>query len=148
MADDPPSTGSWAHFDHAADMGIRAVGETLADVLVQTALGMTAVVTDQPVRAERAIDIRCQAPDAELLLVDWLNAIIFEMATRRMLFGRFDVRVQPLAEGFALEARAWGEPVERSRHQPAVELKGATYTALDVHQEVDGGWVAHCVVDV
>lgn len=148
MADDPPSTGSWAHFDHAADMGIRAVGKTLTDVFVQTALGMTAVVTDQPVRAERAIDIRCQAPDPELLLVDWLNAIIFEMATRRMLFGHFDVRIDPLAEGFTLEARVWGEPVDRSRHQPAVELKGATYTALDVHREAGGEWVAHCVVDV
>ena len=66
------------------------------------------------------------------------------MATRNMLFGRFSVRVA----GGTLAATAWGEPVDRARHRPAVEIKGATYTALSVTQRGDGAWVAQCVVDV
>jgi len=50
--------------------------------------------------------------------------------------------------GHALEARAWGEPIDRERHKPAVEVKGATYTALSVARRDDGTWVAQCVVDV
>ena len=46
-----------------------------------------------------------------------------------------------------LHARALGEPLERARHEPAVEVKGATYTALRV-APADGGWVAQAVVDV
>ena len=43
---------------------------------------------------------RCEAPDDELLLVDWLNALIYEMATRHMLFGRFAVSLRrPRARG-------------------------------------------------
>jgi tRNA nucleotidyltransferase (CCA-adding enzyme) len=78
------------------------------------------------------------------LLVDWLNALVFEMATRRMLFSRFEVEIG----AGRLRALAWGEAVDVERHKPAVEVKGATYTSLRVAQEADGTWVAQCVVDV
>jgi len=47
-----------------------------------------------------------------------------------------------------LQATAWGEPIEVARHQPAVEVKGATYTELAVKRDEEGRWVAQCVVDV
>jgi tRNA nucleotidyltransferase (CCA-adding enzyme) len=81
----------------------------------------------------------------ELLLADWLNALIYEMATRNMLFGRFEVRI---LGDCSMTATAWGERVDRARHQPAVEVKGATYTGLSVAKRDDGLWVAQCVVDV
>ena len=90
------------------------------------------------------MEIACEAPDDELLLVDWLNAVVYEMATRKLLFGRFEVSL----EGHRLRGRAWGEPIDVARHQPAVEVKGATLTCLRVGQEADGTWVAQCVVDV
>ena len=142
------SESGWRHFDHAADMGICATGATLEESFVQTALGMTAIITDATVSAEQSVSIRCQAPDAELLLIDWLNALVFEMATRKLLFGRFQVQVTPAADGLELTATAWGEPIDTDRHQPAVEIKGATYTALSVTQQPDGTWSARCVVDV
>jgi SHS2 domain-containing protein len=49
--------------------------------------------------------------------------------------------------GGELTATACGEPVDAARHEPAVEVKGATYTALAVAQ-ADGQWCAQCVVDV
>jgi tRNA nucleotidyltransferase (CCA-adding enzyme) len=135
----------WSHFHHAADIGVRGCGATLEVAFEQTALAMTAVVTDPTkVRAETAVAIHCEAPDIELLLVDWLNALVFESATRTMLFSRFSVALQDLR----LDARAWGEPIDRVRHQPAAEVKGATYTALAVTQDSSGTWCAQCVVDV
>ena len=56
----------------------------------------------------------------------------------------FQVRI----EGRRLFATAWGERIDVTRHQPAVEVKGATYTNLSVRQEPNGLWVAQCVVDV
>ncbi|MBT9569000.1 MAG: multifunctional CCA addition/repair protein, partial [Thiobacillus sp.] len=73
----------WEHFPHQADMGVRGIGPTLAAAFEQAALAMTAVVTDPDrVAADEALEIRCEAPDYELLLVDWLNALILEMAAR------------------------------------------------------------------
>lgn len=134
----------WEHFEHGADAGVRGFGGTRGEAFAQAALALTAVVTDPAgVRPVEAVGIRCAAPDDELLLVDWLDAVIFEMATRGMLFGRFAVDV---GDG-TLAATAWGEPVDRARHRPAVEVKGATYTALRVARDGDG-WVAQTVVDV
>jgi tRNA nucleotidyltransferase (CCA-adding enzyme) len=106
---------------------------------------LTAVVTDPArVGGQSGVEVACAAPNDELLLVDWLNALIYEMATRRMLFGTFGVTL----DGPRLHAVARGEPVDPARHEPAVEIKGATYTALRVGQEADGTWLAQCVVDV
>ena len=77
------------------------------------------------------------------MLADWLNQVIYEMATRKMLFGRFAVKV----EGTKLQATAWGGKTDVARHQPAVEVKGATYTELRVALD-KGRWLAQTVVDV
>jgi len=140
-----PAGERWEHFPHAADVGVRGIGATLAGAFEQAALALTAVVTDAAVAPRVASEVRCQAPDRELLLVEWLNAIIYEMAVRRMLFGRFAVRIEG---GTRLSATLWGEPVDVARHAPACEPKGATLTALKVALASDGTWSAACVVDV
>jgi len=136
---------SWEHFDHGADIGVRGYGASPAEAFGQAAFALTAVITDPAtVNPKVAVHVACEAPDLELLLVDWLNALIYEMATRKMLFGRFAVRIA----GNTLQGEAWGETVDRARHPLAVEVKGATYTALRVEQNPAGLWLAECVVDV
>lgn len=135
----------WEHFPHGADIGIRGVGRTREEAFEQAGLAMTAAVTEpSTVAAAERIEVHCEAPDDELLLVDWINALVYEMATRGMVFRRFRVRL----EGHGLEAEAWGERIDTARHAPAVEVKGATYTSVHVGREADGRWVAQCVVDV
>ena len=135
----------WEHFAHGADVGIRGIGPTKEAAFEQIALALTGVITDlKSVRPEDAVTIACEAPSDDLLLVDWLNALVYEMATRRMLFSTFVVAI----EESHLHATAWGELVDRVRHEPAVEVKGATYTALRVERLADGHWLVQCVVDV
>lgn len=135
----------WEHFPHEADMGVRGFGNSKAEAFEHAALALTAVITDpEELRSNKVVEINCEAPDDELLFVDWLNAIIFEMATRNMLFNRFEVHIN----GRKLRGKAWGEKVDVVRHQPAVEVKGATYTTLRVAQDQNGSWLAQCVVDV
>lgn len=135
----------WKHFSHDADMGIRGYGGTCAEAFASAAVALTAVITDpEGVQAKLAVDIHCTAPDSELLFNAWINALVYEMATRRMLFGSFDVGI----EGNELSATAWGEAVSLDRHEPVVEVKGATLTALRVERLANGRWLAQCVVDV
>jgi tRNA nucleotidyltransferase (CCA-adding enzyme) len=139
------STMRWEHFPHEADMGVRGIGSTRDEAFEQAALAMTAVITDPAqVNTTEMVEITRDAPDDELLLVDWLNALVYEMATRKLLFSRFEVHVQD----HVLNARAWGEPMNPAKHHMAVEVKGATYTALRVAQENNGEWLAQCIVDV
>ena len=140
----PVSGAPWETFAHEADVGVRGRGATLAEAFAGAATALTAAICDPAsVRPDTAASIACAAPDDELLLVDWLNALIYEMATRHMLFSRFDVAVAD----HRLRATAWGEAVDIARHRPAAEAKGATCCELAVRREA-GQWLAQCVVDV
>jgi SHS2 domain-containing protein len=135
----------WEHFEHKADIGIRGYGATPPAAFAQCALALTAVSTDPAQVAPRVpVSIACAAPELDALLLDWLGALLLEMDRRKMLFSRYEIQI---AEG-KLTATAWGETVEPARHQPAVEVKAATYHALAVRQLADGSWLAQCVVDV
>jgi len=134
----------WAHFPHAADIGVEGWGPTLAVAFEQAALALTAAVTSAKVQPSIEVAIECQAPDRELLFVEWLNAVIYEMAVRKMVFGRFEVSIT----GNQLQGKLWGEGIDPARHEPACEPKGATYTSLRVSQSENGIWSARCVVDV
>lgn len=135
----------WEHFAHGADIGARGRGATRDEAFAEAARAVTAIATSpEAVAPRQPVAIACDAPDDELLLVVWLNAVIYEMATRHMLFARYDVR----SEGGRLDATAWGEAVDVARHQPAVEPKGATMTELRVVRESDATWLAQTVIDV
>lgn len=136
---------AWEVFPHEADVGVRGTGDTLAEAFAGAATALTAVICDpQKVGAGAAVRIECAAPDDELLLVDWLNALVYAMATRHLLFSRFDVSIAD----HRLGATAWGEPLDVARHQPAAEIKGASFCELAVRRQADGRWLAQCVVDV
>jgi SHS2 domain-containing protein len=164
----------WEHYSHPADIGIRGFGPTKEEAFAQAALALTAIIADlKTVEPKEEVKISCQEQDDELLFVDWLNALIYEMATRQMLFSRFEVRIDepavkprltpaPVAGGPSgtgpeakappftrgLSARVFGEKIDVKKHSPAVEVKAATYTDLKVGQDKNGDWVVQCVVDV
>src|ERR687887_2122935 len=120
-----PTIG-WELFSHDADVGVRGFGATVAEAFGGAALALTAVITDAPIAPKTRVVVACEAPDVELLLVEWLNAIIYEMAVRHMVFGRFAVHI----EDTRLRGTLWGEPADPKRHAPVCEPKGANYTAL------------------
>jgi SHS2 domain-containing protein len=135
----------WELFAHGADVGVRGVGPSREAAFEQGAQAlMEAMGAGEGVAPAQRVTIVCEAPDVEVLFVDWLNALIFEMATRAMLFARFRVAI---ADG-RLRGEAWGEALDPARHEVALEAKGATFTALKVARQGDGMWVAQCVVDV
>ncbi len=132
-------------FPHGADIGVRGLGPTREEAFAEAASALTsAVVEPDTVSPRELVEIDCAAPDDRLLFCDWLNALIYEMAVRRMLFCRFEVSLQ----GQRLHGKAWGETVDPNRHAASAEPKGATMSGLKVEQRQDGTWVAECIVDV
>jgi len=126
-------------------MGIRGVGPTKEQAFAQAALALTAIITDlQKVVPRELVEIICQEQDDELLFVSWLNALIYEIATRGMLFSKFEVNIA----NNQLSAKAWGEKIDVKKHSPTVEVKAATYADLKVQQNKNGSWLVQCIVDV
>ncbi|HSW01956.1 MAG TPA: archease [Sedimentisphaerales bacterium] len=135
----------WELFPHPADIGIRGVGPTKEAAFAQAAIALTAVITDPgKVEPRQSVEIVCREDDDELLFMDWLSSLLYEMDTRGMLFSRFEI--ESIAGG--LRALAWGERIDLDRHEPAVEVKAATYAGLKVEKDKAGNWLAQCIVDV
>lgn len=135
----------WEHRPHGADVGVRGIGRSKAEAFEQAGVALTAIVADpKSIAAKDSVEVSCTAPDDELLLVEWLNVLIYEMATRRMLFARFEVHI----DDHKLTGTAWGEAIDLNRHEPGVEVKGATCTNLKVSHDESGRWSAQCVIDV
>lgn len=137
----------WEHFHHQADIGVRGLGRSAAEAFQQAALAMTSVITDlDRIGPENPVQITCEAADMEMLLFEWLNTLIYEMAARNMLFRRFDVTIDENRS--RLTATAFGEPLDVEKHQPTVEVKGATLHQLKARPIENGLYLAQCVVDV
>src|SRR3990172_5257450 len=80
------------HFAHDADIGVRGRGRPLAEAFAQAGMALTAVVTDPAtVQETLSVELACESSEPEGLLFDWLNAVVFEMATRDGLFARYEV---------------------------------------------------------
>jgi len=138
---------NWEHYSHTADMGIRGFGATMEEAFAAAALAMTAISVDpETIQQNEKVEIVCESAcggDYDLLFIDWLNSIIYEMATGEMVFGRFEVHI----EGDRLTGKAWGEKLDLSRHDPGAEIKGTSYSDLEVLQK-DGKWMAQCIIDI
>jgi len=136
---------SWEHFSHGSDIGVRGIGKSPEEAFEQAAIALTGVVADvTTVQQQETVEVHCDAPDLELLLVSWLNAVIYEMAVRKMLFSGFRINLV----GCSLTGTLAGEAADPECHQVAVEAKGATVTELKVNCDQDGQWLAQCVIDV
>jgi SHS2 domain-containing protein len=131
-------------FEHEADIGIRGFGGTIAEAFENAAIALFSVIVNiHSVEAKEKRTVTVSAPDRELLLVEWLNALLSLSDIEHMVFAKFNV----MMEETTLTGTAWGEKLDQERHEPNVEIKGATYHLLKV-READGRFVAQCVVDV
>jgi len=135
----------WEHFQHIADVGIRGIGRTVEEAFAEGGRALTAVMCDgASVCDKECVEVQCEAEVLDVLFADWINALIYEMDVRKMVFGRYAVAI----DGCRLSGKAWGEAIDFSRHEIAVGVKAATYLELKVYQQDDGQWAAQCVVDV
>jgi SHS2 domain-containing protein len=136
--------GRASTFDHDADIGVAGEGATLEEAFAAAAEAMFGIMVElEGVEPREEIRVACEAPDRELLFVEWLNALLSEADLRGLVLRRFEVAI----DGERLRGRAWGERFDPARHAAGVEVKGATLTGLEVGR-TDGGWRARTVVDV
>ncbi len=133
-------------FDHEADIGIRGYGKSVEEAFENAAKAMFSVMVDRSkVKPVTKFEIKAEAPDLEALLVEWLNQLLAIADLEGFLFSEFKVEISE--DGTRLTGYAAGEPLDKKKHEVRVEVKGATYSMLEVGKE-DGRYKAQCVVDV
>ena len=98
---------------------------------------------------KRALELACMAEAAGEVPVGGVEPVtvisnVFRRGKGLADLARFEIQAFP----GGLKATAWGEPIDAEKHQPAVEVKAATFADLKVARDGAGMWMAQCVVDV
>ena len=130
--------------DDTADIGIIARGRDLSGLFANAAAGMLYLMAGEDFSnptVHRKLEL--QADDAEALLVEWLNELLYILDTERLLLNKFDIAVS----GNRLEAKCAWEKLEVRRHRLKREIKAATYHDLRV-EKANGEYVARIIFDI
>jgi SHS2 domain-containing protein len=135
-------------FDHTADIGLRIRASSLEELFREAGIGLFELIVGdlRQVRSvqEIKIDLPFSSGEYDYLLFDWLNELLFQFDSHRLLLCDFNVRL----ESKRLQAIARGEQLEPARHHLEHEVKAITYHELKVTQESAGGWLAEVIVDI
>jgi len=118
--------------DHTADVGIIAYGSDLKEAFANSAYGMFSLIADlDSVKENVSRKVNVEATDQEALLVDWLNELLYLFDVEHIIFKRFDITV--LSQN-RLQAKVYGEKIDKSRHRLKTGVKAATYHMLKIEK--------------
>ena len=131
--------------EHTADAGVLARGRTLAEAFEHAAQGMFSIMVNlDGVREVEQRWMAVEARDWPGLLVAWLSELIYYSDVEGLLFRRFEMQdFRP----YALRALAFGEPVDRQRHELGTGVKAVTRHMLEV-EEGPEGWRVQVLLDI
>ncbi|MGA1824054.1 MAG: archease [bacterium] len=126
---------SYEYIDHTADIGIRAYGMSLGELLQHAGEGLSNLIIDKGTiteSLEKHITIdRCSL---EELLVTWLGELNYLFETKGLIFKRFIVDIKA---NNSLYARCFGEKYNPARHAIKMLIKAVTYHQLRVEKKGD-----------
>jgi SHS2 domain-containing protein len=136
---------SWETFEHEADVGLIVRGADGPELFAAAGRAFFDLVCKLDTVEERGrYDLSGEAADAEALLVDWLNDLVYLFEGEGVVCSRFSFRKWSPNR---YRAEAFGEPVDDLRHEPRDLVKAATYHGLSVDQ-LPGSWEARVILDV
>ena len=127
-------------FDVTADVGYKAYGNSLANAFENAAIAMFEVITDtSTVKPLIKKQIRLEAEDECAILYDWLSELLFVHDTEYLVFSKFDIKIDSKLDGdierYILDASAFGEEFDPSKHERRSEVKAVTFHMMDIKIE-------------
>ncbi len=136
----------YEELEHTADLAVRIFGATLPELFAhagETFFRLLQAPFDAPTTVTRCIEV--EGLDLEMLLVAWLQELLYAMETQGELYTQFTIEelAPPRADEAAhLRALVTGVP----GRLPRSPIKAVTYHGLSVSQ-TGAGWQATVLFD-
>jgi SHS2 domain-containing protein len=131
--------------DHTADIGIIAYGADIKQVFANAALGLFNLMADlDNPKEDIKREIELLAEDVEILLVEWLNELIYISDVEHIIFKRFEINELSSTQ---LRATCFGEKIKPGQHRLKREIKAATYHMLRLNKE-NGSYKVQIIFDI
>jgi SHS2 domain-containing protein len=132
-------------FDHTADVGLTATGDTLEELFEALAEGLADLICPrEQVNPLETRVIAHHAGDLEALAVDFLTQILVTIQSER--FPIATVRITAI-NGSDLAAEISGEPLDTDRHEFHTEVKAVTYHQISITRR-DDQWAGQVILDI
>lgn len=134
-------------FEHTADIGLHAYGETLPELFANAARGMESLmVAPEQVETRVSHEVSVEGHDLVSLLVSWLNELIFLFDTEYLLLRDFQITD---FTGTHLKATVAGEPYDSLRHALSSAIKAVTWHEAYVQPVPEAqGYQARIIFDI
>ncbi len=125
---------SFEEIPHTADIKIHVSAPTLEDLFSETFNALMQVMYGT--RRGRAItrNITVKSTDNESLLADFLSETLFVSEVEGLVFSDARVRIK----GLSLTAKLRGEVFDPFRHSTGTEVKGISYSGLEIMHDANG----------
>ncbi len=128
-----------------ADMAFEAFGKDLSELFENIGLACTEVMADpESIAQKEERSFGVSAHDLEALAFDFISELLFIKDTEGIIFSKFRIAVEK-KKGCALKCTAWGEMLDRDKHEIRTEVKAATYNQMKIKK--NGEWRAQVVLD-
>ena len=132
-------------FEHTADVGLEAYGDTLPELFIHAAQGMESLmIPPEQVRELVTREIAVEGHDLVSLLISWLNELIFLFDTEFLPFRNFEIDMLTETQ---VRGRAFGEPYDTERHDLGSAIKAVTWHEAAVEYTGEG-YKARIIFDI
>ena len=135
----------YENLDHTGDLGVKVWGDSREELLQNASKALVDTIVELGrVTPKREVEWAIEADSPEELLVQQLQEILFRMDAEGMVFSDFRISLRGLS---SVKCLAYGERLDREKHEFKTEIKAVTYHQLKMGQE-DDKWVAQIIFDV
>ncbi|MCS6919339.1 MAG: archease [Fimbriimonadales bacterium] len=143
--------GMFHILEHTADKGLEVEAGNLPELFETAARGLFHLMIDPDAYPPtETIAIAVNAPDLGMLMVKWLNELVYQFEVHHRLFsGYSDVAVEQLADGrWQARAQAHYRPIAPQELEwDGAPVKSVTYHGLRLERESEL-WRLRFYVDV
>ena len=135
------------YFETTADLGVEAKGKSLEEAFKEGAKGLYNIMVDiDKVDKREAVEFEVEGESLEELLYNFLNELLFYTDVDNLVFSDFDIKIEK-DDNYRLRCTAYGEKIDKEKHNIKEEVKAVTYHKMEIKQENDG-WKIRYIVDL
>ena len=122
--------------DHTADLEIKVYGKDLEELLKNCSAAMMDVICDlNTIDPKNEYKVRSDGNCEEELLVNLLQELLYLHEVKKLLFCKFEFKINDNIKNREVEGFVWGEEIDFSRHDLLNDIKAVTYSDLKVEHK-------------
>ena len=123
------------YLEHATDAFIEVKGSNLEEAFLKAGESVIETTLDMSsVEEKEKKDLKVSGKDLRYLLFNWCEELIYVLITEGFAIARLELAISK-NNGYTIESKAFGEPIDLKKHHFKVEIKAPTFHLMEISEE-------------